>query len=149
MGASSNRTERYDLPSPLTKLVVVSLPEPRSFRLDNRTLYFDSVSNRYGVFLRISQVWSSSRTAITIPGRSLNKFREIIDELAESISSATLNEGRSNERGDENEPQQSQNQCFSAVDAAPSDDQTPQSMWFSLVHKTILPLHGTMYLYAL
>ncbi len=70
--------------------VEIALPEPKAFRIDNRTLYFDSVSNRYGVFLRISQVWSSNRTAITIPGRSLGKFREIIDELAEDISAATL-----------------------------------------------------------
>lgn len=66
------------------------MPEPKAFRIDNRTLYFDSISNRYGVFLRISQVWASSRTAITIPDRSLNQFRDIINELAGSISSAMV-----------------------------------------------------------
>nr|VZI49396.1 unnamed protein product [Spirometra erinaceieuropaei] len=64
----------------------------KAFRIDNRTLYFDSVSNRYGVFLRISQVWASSRTAITIPERSLNRFRDIINELAERISSSSVKE---------------------------------------------------------
>ncbi|KAL7065304.1 hypothetical protein AAHC03_05068 [Spirometra sp. Aus1] len=70
----------------------LNLPGPKAFRIDNRTLYFDSVSNRYGVFLRISQVWASSRTAITIPERSLNRFRDIINELAERISSSSVKE---------------------------------------------------------
>lgn len=68
----------------------LNLPEPKALRIDNRTLYFDSSSNRYGVFLRISQVWTSSRTAITIPGRSLNQFRDIINELAEYLASACV-----------------------------------------------------------
>uniref|UniRef100_A0A183T524 Transcriptional activator protein Pur-alpha n=1 Tax=Schistocephalus solidus TaxID=70667 RepID=A0A183T524_SCHSO len=70
----------------------LNLPGPKAFRIDNRMLYFDSVSNRYGVFLRISQVWASSRSAITIPERSLNRFRDIINELAEGISSSSIKE---------------------------------------------------------
>ena len=44
------------------------------------------MSNRHGVFLRISQVWATNRSAITIPGRSIDKFREIINELADHMS---------------------------------------------------------------
>ncbi|BHF64741.1 hypothetical protein SprV_0200774800 [Sparganum proliferum] len=78
--------------SSLIDCAALNLPGPKAFRIDNRTLYFDSVSNRYGVFLRISQVWASSRTAITIPERSLNRFRDIINELAERISSSSVKE---------------------------------------------------------
>lgn len=71
-------------------ILEMSLPPSRAFRIDNRTLYFDPVANRHGVFLRISQVWASSRSAITIPGRSMDKFREIINELADHISAARV-----------------------------------------------------------
>uniref|UniRef100_A0A5K3EZN1 Transcriptional activator protein Pur-alpha n=1 Tax=Mesocestoides corti TaxID=53468 RepID=A0A5K3EZN1_MESCO len=87
----------------------IVLPEPKVFRIDNRTLYFDSVSNRYGVFLRISQVWASSRTAITIPGRSVSKFRDIINELAEHLSATEVGDNESptheNVQSDVNEPE--------------------------------------------
>lgn len=66
----------------------ITLPESKSLRVDNRTLYFDSSCNRFGTYLRISEVRTSSRTAITIPGRSLSRFRDIIDGLAEELLKA-------------------------------------------------------------
>lgn len=68
-----------------TEELKVSLPESKFLRVDNRTLYFDSSYNRYGTYLRISEVRSSSRTAITIPSRSLFRFRDIINGLAEDL----------------------------------------------------------------
>ncbi|KAM3188217.1 hypothetical protein ACTXT7_000715 [Hymenolepis weldensis] len=80
------------IPVPEKTSAEVSLPPSKAFRIDNRILYFDPVANRHGVFLRISQVWASSRSAITIPGRSIDKFREIINELADHISAATIDD---------------------------------------------------------
>ncbi|KAK4471988.1 hypothetical protein MN116_005366 [Schistosoma mekongi] len=68
----------------------VNLPESKSLRFDNRTLYFDSSFNRFGAYLRISEVRTASRTAITIPGRSLSRFRDIINGLAEDLSNVKV-----------------------------------------------------------
>ncbi|KAL5964421.1 Transcriptional activator protein Pur-alpha [Taenia solium] len=78
------------VPAPDKSKKEVDLPPSRAFRIDSRTLYFDSVANRHGVFLRISQVWATSRSAITIPGKSMGRFREIINELADHMSAATV-----------------------------------------------------------
>ncbi|CAH8849568.1 unnamed protein product [Trichobilharzia szidati] len=69
----------------------VNLPESKSLRFDNRTLYFDSSFNRFGTYLRISEVRTASRTAITIPGRSLTRFRDIINGLTEDLSNVKIN----------------------------------------------------------
>ncbi|CAH8528586.1 unnamed protein product [Heterobilharzia americana] len=68
----------------------VNLPESKSLRFDNRTLYFDSSFNRFGAYLRISEVRTASRTAITIPGRSLIRFRDIINGLTEDLSNVKI-----------------------------------------------------------
>ncbi|CAL8077076.1 unnamed protein product [Calicophoron daubneyi] len=70
---------------------VLNLPESKSLRVDNRTLYFDSSFNRFGTYLRISEVRTSSRTAITIPSRSLSRFRDIINGLAEDLTNIKVN----------------------------------------------------------
>ncbi|KAF7252935.1 hypothetical protein EG68_08491 [Paragonimus skrjabini miyazakii] len=73
------------------------LPESKSMRVDNRTLYFDSAHNRFGTYLRISEVRTSSRTAITIPVRSLFRFRDIINGLAEDLTKIKLNKTSDNQ----------------------------------------------------
>ncbi|VDD81663.1 unnamed protein product [Mesocestoides corti] len=54
-------------------------------------------------------VWASSRTAITIPGRSVSKFRDIINELAEHLSATEVGDNESptheNVQSDVNEPE--------------------------------------------
>ncbi|KAG5444750.1 Transcriptional activator protein Pur-alpha [Clonorchis sinensis] len=68
----------------------LNLPESKSLRVDNRTLYFDSSCNRYGTYLRISEVRTASRTAITIPSRALSRFRDIINGLAADLENVKL-----------------------------------------------------------
>lgn len=58
--------------------------------MDNKTIYFDSSFNRFGTYLRISEVRTSSRTAITIPSRSLSRFRDIINGLAEDLNNTKV-----------------------------------------------------------
>jgi len=62
------------------------LPESRSMRVENKTFYFDVGSNRRGVFMRISEVRSHFRTAITIPERSWAKFRDIMCDFSDQVS---------------------------------------------------------------
>ncbi|CDQ79366.1 unnamed protein product [Oncorhynchus mykiss] len=49
-------------------------PEAASFRVDNKRFYFDVGSNRYGVFLKISEVKQPYRNTITVPMKAWAKF---------------------------------------------------------------------------
>lgn len=64
----------------------VELPEPKSIRIDNKMFYFDVGCNRRGVFLRVSEVRTNYRTAITIPEKSWASFKEIINEMSAQMS---------------------------------------------------------------
>ncbi|KPP66123.1 purine-rich element-binding protein gamma-like [Scleropages formosus] len=50
------------------------LPEAVSFRVDNKRFYFDVGSNRYGVFLKISEVRQPYRNTITVPLKAWARF---------------------------------------------------------------------------
>ncbi|KAM3176165.1 hypothetical protein ACTXT7_007076 [Hymenolepis weldensis] len=62
------------------------LPEAKVMFAGNKTFYFDVGSNRYGVFLRISELRSNYRTAVTIPEHHWARFRGILNEVAVSKS---------------------------------------------------------------
>ncbi|KAH9423312.1 hypothetical protein DERP_003590 [Dermatophagoides pteronyssinus] len=51
-----------------------TLPEGTNFRVENKKFYFDIGQNKIGVFMRISEVKSSTRSSITIPERSWARF---------------------------------------------------------------------------
>ncbi|XP_062269011.1 purine-rich element-binding protein gamma [Platichthys flesus] len=50
------------------------LPEAASFRVDNKRFYFDVGSNRFGVFLKISEVRQPYRNTITVPLKAWSRF---------------------------------------------------------------------------
>nr|XP_033771765.1 purine-rich element-binding protein gamma [Geotrypetes seraphini]XP_033771774.1 purine-rich element-binding protein gamma [Geotrypetes seraphini]XP_033771782.1 purine-rich element-binding protein gamma [Geotrypetes seraphini]XP_033771790.1 purine-rich element-binding protein gamma [Geotrypetes seraphini] len=50
------------------------LPEGSSFRVDNKRFYFDVGSNRYGVFLKVSEVRPPYRNTITVPYKVWTRF---------------------------------------------------------------------------
>lgn len=81
------------------------LPESRSMRVENKMFYFDTGSNRRGVYLRVSEVSvrNNFRTAITIPERSWGKFRDILAEFAEkaSVSGVSGSQGKEKEVNEE------------------------------------------------
>uniref|UniRef100_A0A673GRS3 Purine-rich element-binding protein gamma n=1 Tax=Sinocyclocheilus rhinocerous TaxID=307959 RepID=A0A673GRS3_9TELE len=52
------------------------LPEAASFRVDNKRFYFDVGSNRFGVFLKISEVRQPYRNTITVPLKVWARFGE-------------------------------------------------------------------------
>jgi len=63
------------------------LPEPRSMRVENKMFYFDVGQNRRGVFMRISEVRTNYRTAVTIPERSWVRFRDILTDFIDRVGS--------------------------------------------------------------
>ncbi|XP_061836656.1 purine-rich element-binding protein gamma [Nerophis lumbriciformis] len=52
------------------------LPEAASFRVDNKRFYFDVGSNRFGVFLKVSEVRQPYRNTITVPLKAWARFGE-------------------------------------------------------------------------
>ncbi|KFU92386.1 Purine-rich element-binding protein gamma, partial [Chaetura pelagica] len=54
----------------------LELPEGTSFRVDNKRFYFDVGSNRYGVFLKVSEVRPPYRNTITVPYKAWTRFGE-------------------------------------------------------------------------
>ncbi|KAK3576203.1 hypothetical protein CHS0354_016031 [Potamilus streckersoni] len=68
------------------------LPESKYMRVENKVFYFDIGSNRRGIYMRVSEVRSNYRTAITIPERSWARFRDILSEYVDKNSS-TKKEG--------------------------------------------------------
>nr|VZI12355.1 unnamed protein product [Spirometra erinaceieuropaei] len=81
------------------------LPEAKVLFAGNKTFYFDVGSNRYGVFLRISELRANYRTAVTIPEHHWTRFRDILSDLASKIdiaksSSKTAGDSSGGSRGE-------------------------------------------------
>lgn len=64
------------------------LPEGRHCRVENKNFYFDIGQNNRGVYMRISEVKTNFRTAITIPEKSWCKFRDIFDDYVIGMKEA-------------------------------------------------------------
>jgi hypothetical protein len=61
------------------------LPEGRHMHVDNKNFYFDIGQNNRGIYMRISEVKTNFRTAITVPEKSWSKFRDILADYCEKI----------------------------------------------------------------
>lgn len=61
------------------------LPEGRHMHVDNKNFYFDIGQNSRGVYMRISEVKTNFRTAITVPEKSWPRFRDILADYCEKI----------------------------------------------------------------
>uniref|UniRef100_A0A3P8VCZ1 Purine rich element binding protein B n=2 Tax=Cynoglossus semilaevis TaxID=244447 RepID=A0A3P8VCZ1_CYNSE len=61
------------------------LPEGTSFVVDSKRFFFDVGSNKYGVFLRVSEVKTSYRNSITIPFKAWSKFGGAFSRYAEEM----------------------------------------------------------------
>ncbi|XP_017480806.1 PREDICTED: transcriptional activator protein Pur-beta-like [Rhagoletis zephyria] len=64
-----------------------TLPDSTNFRVENKKFYFDVGQNKIGVFMRISEVKSNTRSSITIPERSWARFRDIFADYVDKINS--------------------------------------------------------------
>uniref|UniRef100_A0AAY4CQU8 Purine rich element binding protein B n=1 Tax=Denticeps clupeoides TaxID=299321 RepID=A0AAY4CQU8_9TELE len=61
------------------------LPEGTSIMVDSKRFFFDVGSNKYGVFLRVSEVKPSYRNSITIPFKAWSKFGGAFCRYAEEM----------------------------------------------------------------
>lgn len=61
------------------------LPEGTSITVDSKRFFFDVGSNKYGVFLRVSEVKPSYRNSITIPFKAWSKFGGAFSRYAEEM----------------------------------------------------------------
>uniref|UniRef100_A0AAR5PRM9 Transcriptional activator protein Pur-alpha n=1 Tax=Dendroctonus ponderosae TaxID=77166 RepID=A0AAR5PRM9_DENPD len=61
------------------------LPEGRHMHVDNKNFYFDIGQNNRGVYMRISEVKTNFRTAITLPEKSWARFRDILSDYCDKI----------------------------------------------------------------
>ncbi|EFN80947.1 Transcriptional activator protein Pur-alpha, partial [Harpegnathos saltator] len=61
------------------------LPEGRYMRVDSKNFYFDIGQNNRGIYMRISEVKTNFRTAITVPEKSWARFRDIFADYCEKM----------------------------------------------------------------
>ncbi|GAB6030723.1 hypothetical protein CHUAL_007574 [Chamberlinius hualienensis] len=61
------------------------LPEGRHMRVENKNFYFDIGQNNRGIYMRISEVKTNFRTAITIPEKSWSRFRDIFADYVDKM----------------------------------------------------------------
>ncbi|XP_068624832.1 transcriptional regulator protein Pur-beta isoform X3 [Battus philenor] len=61
------------------------LPEGRHLRVDNKNFYFDIGQNNRGVYMKVSEVKSNFRTAITVPEKCWPRFRDILSDYCEKM----------------------------------------------------------------
>uniref|UniRef100_A0A8C4X7K6 Purine rich element binding protein G n=1 Tax=Erpetoichthys calabaricus TaxID=27687 RepID=A0A8C4X7K6_ERPCA len=83
------------------------LPDGVSFRVDNKRFYFDVGSNRYGVFLKISEVRQPYRNTITVPFKAWSRFGDNFIRYQEEMTRIfnCHKEKRTDPRGDSGEEQ--------------------------------------------
>lgn len=65
------------------------LPEGRHMRVDNKNFYFDVGQNNRGIYMRISEVKSNFRNAITIPEKCWSRFRDILTDYCEKMKKSS------------------------------------------------------------
>ncbi|CAH0764684.1 unnamed protein product [Diatraea saccharalis] len=64
------------------------LPEGRHLRVDNKNFYFDIGQNNRGIYMKISEVKSNFRTAITVPEKCWTRFRDILADYCDKMCRA-------------------------------------------------------------
>lgn len=85
------------------------LPEGRHLRVDNKNFYFDIGQNNRGIYMRMSEVKSNFRTAITVPEKCWSRFRDILNEYCEKMSqTATTTADNNTQQAQSSQPGGSQ-----------------------------------------
>ncbi|KAG1649773.1 Transcriptional activator protein Pur-beta [Nymphon striatum] len=75
------------------------LPEGRHMRVENKNFYFDIGQNNRGIYMRISEVKTNFRTAITIPEKSWSRFRDIFGDYVDKMKELTEKSNTSSNGG--------------------------------------------------
>ncbi|XP_045465969.1 transcriptional activator protein Pur-alpha isoform X2 [Harmonia axyridis] len=71
------------------------LPEGNQMHVDNKNFYFDIGQNNRGVYMRISEVKTNFRTAITLPEKSWPRFRDILADYCDKLNKPLGGQGQS------------------------------------------------------
>ncbi|XP_053321372.1 transcriptional activator protein Pur-alpha [Spea bombifrons] len=80
------------------------LPEGTSLTVDNKRFFFDVGSNKYGVFMRVSEVKPTYRNSITVPYKVWAKFGHTFCKYAEEMKK--IQEKQREKRASEHQQQQ-------------------------------------------
>merc|ERR1712228_72762 len=94
---------------------VAKLPASRFMRADNKIFYFDTGNNERGTFLRVSEVRTNFRTAITIPEKFWPKFRDTVGDI--------IGEYQDNKKGSKEEKKGDANGVLDVVEEDPGGDE--------------------------
>lgn len=97
--------------------------EPQKIRIDGRMFYFDIGNDRRGMFLRISEVRSTYRTAITIPEGHWDKFRDILNEYSEKLEKIhSENDEKAKSADESNSPAKADSPETNSVKTEPTEN---------------------------
>lgn len=66
------------------------LPESQHVRVEGKSFHFDVGQNSRGVYMKISEVQPTFRTAITIPERSWNRFRDVMQQFCDKMEALEM-----------------------------------------------------------
>jgi len=61
------------------------LPESQHVRVDGKSFHFDVGQNSRGIYMKISEVQPTFRTAVTIPERAWHRFRDIMEDFCDKM----------------------------------------------------------------
>ncbi|CAK1546791.1 unnamed protein product [Leptosia nina] len=75
------------------------LPEGRHLRVDNKNFYFDIGQNNRGIYMKVSEVKSNFRTAITVPEKCWSRFRDIMADYCDKMGRAQLSPPHTHQGG--------------------------------------------------
>lgn len=75
------------------------LPEGRHMRVENKNFYFDIGQNNRGIYMRISEVKTNFRTAITVPEKSWARFRDIFADYCDKMKEGEKNSSGGGDTG--------------------------------------------------
>ncbi|KAK6622184.1 hypothetical protein RUM44_001991 [Polyplax serrata] len=67
------------------------LPDGKYMRVDNKNFYFDIGQNNRGIYMRISEVKTNFRTAVTVPEKSWARFRDIFADYCDKMKEGEKN----------------------------------------------------------
>nr|XP_021201809.1 transcriptional activator protein Pur-beta isoform X3 [Bombyx mori] len=75
------------------------LPEGRHLRVDNKNFYFDIGQNNRGIYMKVSEVKSNFRTAITVPEKCWTRFRDILADYCDKMCRAHQQNAENHQSG--------------------------------------------------
>ncbi|XP_067851879.1 transcriptional activator protein Pur-alpha-like [Heptranchias perlo] len=108
------------------------LPEGTSITVDSKRFIFDVGSNKYGVFMRVSEVKLSYRNSITIPYKAWSKFGSAFSKYAEEMKEIQDKHWDKKEKAGTKYTQQLESSPSEEAEEDDSDDEDAPSLDLTL-----------------